>query len=320
MCKFVLAMLSLALSCGGLLCLGGLLLGQRRRRVPAPTGLDWLALGKSRFVDIDGFRLRYVQRGEGPDLLLLHGIGASVVSFRYLLPLLARHYRVTALDLPGFGESSKLPEADYGLDAQTERVIHFLDRLGIGQTALLGASMGGAIALWLARLAPARFPRVVTLAPAADGSMLPRFPVMWMASLVSAVMGRWLAWLILSFNVRRRELVTAEHVAAYLRPYQQGDAAVRTFFAAIALLRDSRLPAELATVEVPVLILSAARDRLIPLRQSVALGAKLPLATLQTHLEAGHHLMEDAPGWVAQAALSFLRQPQPAAAPLSLAS
>src|SRR5689334_15561788 len=79
----------------------------------------------SLFIEVDGVKVHYVQAGTGKDLVLLHGIGASVFIWRFLFPLLQDRYRVTAVDLPGFGRSAKSSSRDYGLDSQAAIVARF---------------------------------------------------------------------------------------------------------------------------------------------------------------------------------------------------
>src|SRR5262245_10719982 len=80
---------------------------------------------QSRFCEINGRTIHYIQTGTGPHLVLIHGIAASLYIWRFMIPQLAKHYTVTALDLPGFGFSSKHPDHDYGLDQQVENVAEF---------------------------------------------------------------------------------------------------------------------------------------------------------------------------------------------------
>src|SRR5688572_13714554 len=68
---------------------------------PLPTDPESL-IPESNFVEVNGACLHYVQAGQGPDVVLLHGIGASIFIWRFLFPLLQTHYRVTAFDLLGF--------------------------------------------------------------------------------------------------------------------------------------------------------------------------------------------------------------------------
>lgn len=105
-----------------------------------------------RTVNVDGLTLHYYEGGpaDAPTLLMIHGFGANRDNWLHF----ARHfkdYRVIALDLPGFGESSK-PDIDYDVASQTERVHAFAKTLGLTRLHLIGNSMGGHIAaLYAAR-------------------------------------------------------------------------------------------------------------------------------------------------------------------------
>jgi pimeloyl-ACP methyl ester carboxylesterase len=251
--------------------------------------------------------VHYLQAGAGPDLVLLHGLGASLIIWRSVLPILARRFRVTAFDLPGFGQSSKDRLGDYGLDAQAKRLLVAMDELQIHQAFLVGSSMGGAIALWLSKTHPERFKAVAALAPATDPNLVlpqlrllrPTLPFMQYA------MNRHLTSLILRRVLSRRELITPELAHAYFEPYRSDRNTVRTFWRALELLRDSRLPNELANISVPILILYGKKDRMVPWRSIQHLHDVLPNATFKTHATAGHHMMEDEPEWTAEEILQF---------------
>ena len=146
-----------------------------KREIPPARVPETLAelIPESRFVEVDGAKLHFVQAGEGSDVVLLHGIGASVYIWRFVFPLLQSRHRVTAFDFAGFGKSSKDARRSYGLDAQAKLIAEALTALGIDKADLVGSSMGGAIALWMGKLWPARFANVIGLGPATDSSLVP---------------------------------------------------------------------------------------------------------------------------------------------------
>lgn len=117
-----------------------------------------------RFVDVDEVRLRASVRGEGPPLLLITGIGASLELARpFERALVARGVQVIAFDAPGVGESTPYtrPRRMPGL-ARTIQAM--LDDLGYDDLDVLGASLGGVVAQQLARQAPQRVRRLVLAA------------------------------------------------------------------------------------------------------------------------------------------------------------
>lgn len=114
-----------------------------------------------------GLEISTLTMGEGPDVLLLHGLGSAKSSFFELASALAAAgYRVHALDLPGFGGSSKPLRAPYSASWFAEAVLGAMDAQAIDRAHVVGNSMGGRVALELALRRPERVRSVVGLAPA----------------------------------------------------------------------------------------------------------------------------------------------------------
>lgn len=102
---------------------------------------------------VEGLTIRYLTAGTGPPLVLLHGVGTSASEWSWVLPALARNYRLYAVDLLGFDGSAKPPNYSPAFSARF--VGAFLDALGIERTAVVGNSLGGLVALRLALSDPA---------------------------------------------------------------------------------------------------------------------------------------------------------------------
>lgn len=146
------------------------------RVLPGPMSRFALALQHAvgglrvRSIGIPGFTIAYLDGGRGEPLVLVHGIGADKDNFAPIVPWLRGIGRVIALDLPGFGESSKPLGGDYSIEAQAERLGQFLDALALPRVHLGGSSMGGAIVLAFTRLHPERVVSLWLLAPAGIGN------------------------------------------------------------------------------------------------------------------------------------------------------
>lgn len=105
--------------------------------------------------------------GDGPPLLLLHGFDSSFLEYRRLVPLLAERFQLVIPDLFGFGFSPRPPQASYGPEAVLQHLDALLTRLDAdGPIDVIGASMGGAVAVELARRQPERIKALLLLAPA----------------------------------------------------------------------------------------------------------------------------------------------------------
>jgi pimeloyl-ACP methyl ester carboxylesterase len=111
--------------------------------------------------DLDTF---YLEAGEGPPVVLLHGLGATNASMLPTLSALASDHRVLAVDLPGFGDSDK-PVRAYDPAFYARWLVRFLDAVGIARADLIGNSMGGRIAIEAALTAPERVDRIALFAP-----------------------------------------------------------------------------------------------------------------------------------------------------------
>ena len=119
------------------------------------------AVCASRVMDLHGRRLHFLESGDGPPLLLLHGAGGGAANWYRLIPALCKHHRVLAVDLPGFGFSEAI-EPTRSLGRQVSALIaEWLQLLGINQLSVIGTSFGGLVALRLAELADVR--RVVAI-------------------------------------------------------------------------------------------------------------------------------------------------------------
>ena len=105
-----------------------------------------------RFLDVDGVRLHYVERGSGEPLVLLHGNGSMIEDFESsgLIDLAARNYRVIVFDRPGFGHSDRPRNVVWTPDAQAELINHALERLDVSNAIVLGHSWGASVAVALA--------------------------------------------------------------------------------------------------------------------------------------------------------------------------
>jgi 4,5:9,10-diseco-3-hydroxy-5,9,17-trioxoandrosta-1(10),2-diene-4-oate hydrolase len=126
------------------------------------------------FVEVEGLRIRYLEQGAGPAVLLLHGasLGSSAEVWTDSIAAFAKHgLRAIALDLPGFGLSDN-PE-DHSVAYRQHFVLAFMDALGLDRASLIGHSQAGAIAVNLAFAEPQRVAKVVVLG---TGSLLPPLP------------------------------------------------------------------------------------------------------------------------------------------------
>jgi pimeloyl-ACP methyl ester carboxylesterase len=128
----------------------------RQLQYPLPT----------RYLDVDGVEIAYSETGQGePALVLVHGLGSYLPVWSRNIAALSRHHRVVAIDLPGYGRSSKA-NYRYSMRFFAQAVQAVLDRLRLQRVVLVGHSMGGQIAMTHALLHPGRAEALILVAPA----------------------------------------------------------------------------------------------------------------------------------------------------------
>lgn len=143
---------------------GSLALAMKLEAVLEASGRP-LHFPRPRRIEAAGVDTFYLEAGEGPPVILLHGLGATNASMLPTLRDLSRDHRVIAPDLPGFGDSGK-PVRPYHAGFFARWVVALLDRLGIARAHLVGNSMGGRVAIEVGLRFPERVDRLGLLAPA----------------------------------------------------------------------------------------------------------------------------------------------------------
>jgi 2-hydroxy-6-oxonona-2,4-dienedioate hydrolase/4,5:9,10-diseco-3-hydroxy-5,9,17-trioxoandrosta-1(10),2-diene-4-oate hydrolase len=145
----------------------------------------------SRFVEFDGLKIHYDEAGAGPPLIFVHGGGpgsSGLSNFSRNMAAFAEHYRVIAIDLPGYGQSTKLKitEPLWGYYARV--LVGFIDALGLGKAHLVGNSLGGAASLKTALDFPDKVDRLVLMGPGGGYSLFEKQPSDGVRSLVTFYM------------------------------------------------------------------------------------------------------------------------------------
>lgn len=266
----------------------------------------------SQFMEASGvrFHLRDTGPREGPAVLLIHGFGSSLHTWEAWAPLLEDRFRVVSLDLPGFGLTGPDPTGDYTDERSVALLAALMDRLGIGEAAVVGSSMGGRIAWRFAAAEPKRVSKLVLMAPdgfASLGREYDRVP-------------ERLPWLMrLLPYTAPKPLLRRTMQNAYAVPGVLTDAVVDRYHAMLLapgvrraildrVLQTRLVPPEpiLANIQVPVLLLWGERDGAVPASHAPDYERALPDARTVILPGVGHVPMEEAPEASAQALRAFL--------------
>jgi pimeloyl-ACP methyl ester carboxylesterase len=206
--------------------------------------------------------------GEGPPLLLLHGLAASARWWQPNIPALARSFRVTAIDLPGFGTSHRM--AHFVLREVPGQVVRAMDELGIERASIIGHSMGGLVAGGIAADYPDRVERLVLV----DAGFLSLSPG-WTARVLGPARAvRWVS--------PRMARAFVEDVAR--------SGLVRLLEATVEVLR-ADWKEKLPRITAPTLVVWGERDTICPLRIGERIVSLVPDARLLVMRNAAHNPM-----------------------------
>lgn len=270
---------------------------------------------RGRFVEVDGVRLHYVERGRGEALVLLHGNGATLEDFETsgLLGLAARRGRVIAFDRPGFGYSARPRPRLWTADEQAALIHKALRRLGVSRAIVLGHSWGASVAMALAL----DHPETVTGVVFVSGYFYPtpRFDALALSGpgvpgagdvlrhTVSPLLGRllWPRLMRKIFGPAPRSAAFEEAVKEMaLRPSQIRASAIES-----ALLIPGAVAKgekDYVTLPMPVAIVAGSDDRLVDARvQSSRLHEAIRQSTFRRVPGAGHMVHHAVPGAVMEA-------------------
>lgn len=277
------------------------------QRYPAGTPF------RAQYRMVDGTRLRVVDSGRmgATPVVLIHGFGASIYSWRKTLPpLAAAGYRVIAFDNRGFGFSDK-PARGYSNAAYGRLVVALLDSLGISSAVLIGHSMGGAIAAEVALAHPERVRGLVLIDAAGYGVRWPgvlriaRLP--FAGAIATAFRGRALTRGILRSTYADPSKVTEADVDQYYAPVPEPGYG-RALRGVLREFRFDTLAGRLGSLQTPTLVVWGDADRWIHLREGSRLASELPRGMFVVVARTGHAAAEESPDEVNRVLLDFLKE------------
>lgn len=274
---------------------------------------DWPLAEHSRFLRVRPHDWHVQEMGQGPDLVLLHGTGASTHSWRDLIPRLAQDWRVLAIDLPGHGFTRLGTRMRSGLGPLAEDIAALLTEIGCDPAAIVGHSAGAAIALRLSQAVPGG-PPVIGINPALQpfqglaGVMFP------MTARMMAITPGMSTMLARSLSETRRVLpllrstgsdLTASGMNYYARLFRDA-AHVDGTLLMMAQWKLDGLLADLPRLHTRCLFLTGSQDGMVPPVSAVQAAERMPSAKVQSLDGFGHLVHEEAPEKVAACITAWL--------------
>ncbi len=256
------------------------------------------------------------ETGDGPPLILLHGLGGSLFTWRHVVAALAREHRVIALDMKGFGQSDKPFDEHYSAVDQAALVSAFIRKRGLSGVTLVGHSFGGVVALRTARdfaHEPGVIARLVVMdTPAlqqnlSDGAWffsVPGLPYVTMAVTPPDFITRMMLRLVSAPG----RVVPESDVRGYAAPfYDLGSR--HAFIATGQSILDSNGPKmglSYRGIEQPTLIVWCRRDRIVPVATGPRLARVLSHARLAILNKCNHLPQDEVPEALLSTLLPFL--------------
>lgn len=247
-----------------------------------------------RTITVEGARVHYREMtSDGPPLVLVHGLSASTRWWSRNLAALSEHFRVFAIDLPGFGDNRRW--CRFTLADAAIQLCAWLDAIDVPRASIIGHSMGGVIAMDMALSAPERIDRLILV----DAPIL-YDPRGWFR------LGFETVTEVRRFSPRLIMLLVTDALRA--GPFTLRRASRETH------LRN--LQSDLSIITAPTLVLWGEHDRMFPSTYGQEVAAALPNANFAVVEGAGHNSMWDQPDTFNRLVLDFLREsPSPASVP-----
>ncbi len=267
---------------------------------------DWLGIDWSehrREVDVVGARANYVEMGQGPPIVFVHGLSGAWQNWLEQIPYFARSHRVVAVDLPGFG-ASPMPPWEISIPAYGTFLRDFCERLGVERCAIVGNSMGGFIATEVAIAERERVSHLALVSAAGiTWARARREP----AAMIGRV-GRAAAPLALRFQmsgirrpgIRRRAFGGVFHDPEGLRRELLWENVVPAlqspgYYDAMTTLVGYDVRDRLEEIEDPTLIVWGRNDRVVPVPAALAYRRRIGHAELHIFDATGHVPMMERP-------------------------
>jgi pimeloyl-ACP methyl ester carboxylesterase len=280
--------------------------------------------GQPQHVSIHGHDVAYRMEGEGPALLLLHGMASSSRTWREVIPLLRDHFTVIAPDLMGHGLSEK-PVGDYSLGAFASGIRDLLEVLDIDHASVVGQSFGGGVAMQPAYQHPELCDRLVLVASGGLGRevnwmlrfmtlpgseylmplIFPRFVRDWGDSVLRAITTR---------GVRMGRITEMWNAYASLAEAENRDAFARTIRSVVdpGGQTVSALDRLYLASPLPTLVIWGDRDDIIPVAHAHAACEAIPGCRLLILEGIGHFPQIEAPEQFVVALVDFVGSTEPA--------
>lgn len=257
------------------------------------------------FIRVGDVRAHYLEsenRG-GLNLLLIHGLGGSVESWKEVLRPLSESFHLVAVDLPGHGLSDK-PRASYEIDYFASFICSFMKGMELGSTILAGHSMGAMIAIKAYAICPERIKRLILIDAAGVSETA--------AKIIREYMGD-------GWTLERLKKLYSERIIGRLGKLDEKrlrkmlverskQPALHAYLKSLNAISKPLSEEDFRRISAPTLIIWGSDDKLTPLTDGIKLSRLIPFSKLVVIEGAGHSPHSEAPEKFVEATLEFSRE------------
>jgi pimeloyl-ACP methyl ester carboxylesterase len=257
----------------------------------------------SEFVQVGRHRIHYFVHGDGPPLLLVHGVAMRAEDFSPLLRRLSRTHRVYAPDLLGYGESDQPRGSEYSVATQTEVVRGFMDAVGLKRADVVAVSMGGWIAAKLAVEDPQRVGKLILIAPAGLSFRTALTETSFSATTIAEQRRSF------ALQTDRAAMLPDFVIRDFVRLSKKKSWIVKKSMRSMLTRSDLLLDGKLRGVRAPVLMIWGTHDRIVPFALAARMQREMPHARRVPVNGCGHLVLWDCTDRVLPPIVEFLQQP-----------
>jgi haloalkane dehalogenase len=259
-------------------------------------------------LEVSGMEIAYVDEGEGPPVLLLHGWPTSSFLYRNITPVLAGQHRVVVPDLPGFGDSDKPVDRQYSFELFAEVLDALVEQLDLKDPGLVVHDLGGPIGVHWALHRPGLVSRLALLNtliyPDFDPTVLEFVTTLMDPARRGELVSDEGLREAMRIGVANPESLTDEVLKGVFSPFRTDEDRQALALAGIGLGPDgfAEIAGLLPGLDIPVLGLYGTEDQILPdVSDTFARIRKdLPQAEIEALPDAGHFLQEDQPAAIAE--------------------
>jgi len=265
---------------------------------------------ETQFLSCKKFLLHYIQKGSGPPLVLLHGGGSWLYSFRHNISSLAKNYSVYAFDMPGHGYTqARTDDEIYNFETVSETLLEFMAAMNLKKINIAGHSWGGGWAIYFADQYPDRVDKIILI----DSSGLHRYEQLVWELLKYPILGKFMLPFLTENTIRKgleasfydKSIVDRKMITNIYTPLLNK----KIITAQLNYSRNinwKKTKAALPRIRSKALIIWGKNDRYIHVKHGIRMQTLIPDARLEIINQCGHSAHEEHPGHINHLITDFI--------------